>query len=395
MSVASLLLQAALQPRGARATWGSRARSRSGPLLTAASALRRRASFRVRDRALAPRLARGAHELALPLRVRAALHARCPRPRSGGPRRSSTSPSTSSARSSAARVVALALALVPAGADRAALRARRARLARRARARAGRCTAATSGRSSRACSTAACASTRPRSSTPPHGSRSPRPATWSARRCCGRSRRSAAAWPSRSTCLRLATSRAGVRSRRSARLGPPLARGRRRLARCLRSAPPPCARALRRRPELPPVLVAGRCRCSRRRCSPTCCARCAGGAARHRPARRRASRPSRRPARAPARRARAEGLPVRRARPRGCRPRSTTRSFEVRAAAAAALAAIHERSCGRAHRRATRCCERVRRELDSGEPSTASSPSSSRCSRSPSSGGRSRSPGPR
>ena len=81
MSVVSLLLQAvasraALRHLGIAGTVGAAPRPHRGELDP------RGRRPRLRHRHLRPRGARVAHELALPLRLRAALHARCPRPRS-------------------------------------------------------------------------------------------------------------------------------------------------------------------------------------------------------------------------------------------------------------------------------------------------------------------------
>ena len=125
------------------------------------------------------------------------------------------------------------------------------------------------------------------------------------------------------------------------------------------AAAQPGARARPRR--LPPA--APRLRGAVRRRRPGAAAR---GTSSHRAARGRAARPRRRSHRAPADPARAQGLPHAAGRG-GPRAALDDPSFEIRASAAAALAALHERSPFVRIAR-EEVLGRVRRELDSGEP---------------------------
>ena len=246
-------------------------------------------------------------------------------------------------------------------------------------------TAATSRRSSRACSPAASGSTPSRPSTRPPRSPSPTPATSSATRCCARSRCCAA-----SRGLARATAAASP-----ARPGPLHAR---RAARsCARASPPLVRAVLRAQPGARPAARRRPC-C---RCSPrtTSCRTSSGPCA----ARRRAS-----PASSSTRSLDPAVDPVVRRRiPRVLKACPTPRaaeglqaalddpSFDVRAAAAAALAALHERSA--VVRTSARRGARRGSGASStpGRPSSARSRSSSRCSRWCSSAARCRSPGRR
>ena len=230
MAVASLLLQSDARPGRARA-----ARHR-GHRRRAARAHGRRLA--ARDAGPGPRhgrrrarRARGAHELAVPLRLRAALHAGA----GGGqaPQQGRDRPRARQGRGARGERPDPGRAGAGAAAGRArAVRARGVPLARRRGALAAGCTAATSAPSSGAWSRARSASTRATSSTAPRSAPSRTRARSSAAGCSPTSSATAAAWDER---------RPPARSTRRRPRHPPLAAA----ARCLPARGPRacCSRA--------------------------------------------------------------------------------------------------------------------------------------------------------